>query len=168
MPEGHQTGILSLMPCKLNVERFTAVVVAQLLSRVSLRPYRLQHARLLCPPLSPSLLFNHLILCHSLFPLSSVFPSISLSQWVCIRRPKHGSVSISPSSDYSELISFRVDWFELLAVQGTQESSPEPQFKKHQFFDFQPSLGTISYFHMWLPLLAKWCLCFLKPILIGG
>ena len=76
MPEGHQTGILSLMPCKLNVERFTAVVVAQLLSRVSLRPYRLQHA----PPLSPSLLFNHLILCHSLFPLFSVFPSISLSQ----------------------------------------------------------------------------------------
>ena len=48
-----------------------------------------------------------------------------------IKWPKYWnfSFSISPSNEYLELISFRIDWFELLAVQGTQESSPAPQFK---------------------------------------
>ena len=67
---------------------------------------------------------NHLILCRSLFLLPSVFPSIrvfSSGSVLHIRWPKYWSFSfsISPSNEYSELISFRMDWFDLLAVQGT-------------------------------------------------
>ena len=68
---------------------------------------------------------NHLILCRPLLLLSSVFPSIrvfSNESALCIRWPKYWSFSISPSNDYSGLISFRIDWFELLAVQGTLKS----------------------------------------------
>ena len=67
---------------------------------------------------------NHLILCHPLL-LSSVFPSIrvfSNELVLHIRGPKCWRFSISPSIDYSELISFRIDWFDLLAVQGTLKS----------------------------------------------
>ena len=77
---------------------------------------------------------NHLFLCCPLL-LSSVFPSIkvfSSESVLCIRWPKYWSFSfsISPCNEYSGLISFRMDWFDLLAVQGTlQESSPTPQFK---------------------------------------
>ena len=66
---------------------------------------------------------NHLILCCPLFLLPSIFPSIKgLFQWVLhIRWPKHWSFSFSiiPSTEYSVLISFRIDWFDMLAVQGT-------------------------------------------------
>ena len=67
---------------------------------------------------------NHLILCRSLFLLPSVFPSIrvfSSESVLHIRWPKYWSFSfsISPSNEYSGLISFRMDWFDLLAVQGT-------------------------------------------------
>ena len=67
---------------------------------------------------------NHLILCHPLLLLPSVFPSIrvfSNESALCIRWPKYWSFSfgISPSNEYSGLISFRMDWLELLAVQGT-------------------------------------------------
>ena len=75
---------------------------------------------------------NHFILCHPLLPLPSVFPSIrvfSNESVFHIRWSKHWSFSfsfsISPSNEYSGLISFRMDWFDLLAVQGT----PTPQFK---------------------------------------
>ena len=66
---------------------------------------------------------NHLILCHPLFLLPSIFPSIrvfSSESALHIRWPKYWSFSfsISPSSEYSGLISFRIDWFELLAIQG--------------------------------------------------
>ena len=80
-------------------------------------------------------LFNHLILCHPLLLLPSIFPSIkvfSSELAVRIRWPKYWSFSfgISHSSEYSELISFRTDWFELLALQGDfQESSRKPQFE---------------------------------------
>ena len=79
---------------------------------------------------------NHLILCHPLLLLPSVFPSIrvfSNESVLPIRWPKYWSFSfsISLSNEYSGLISFRIDWFDLLAVQGmdAQESSPAPQFK---------------------------------------
>ena len=70
---------------------------------------------------------NHLILCHSLLLLPSVFPSIrvfSKESALCIRRSKDWSFSfsISPSNEYSGLISFRIDRFDLLAVQGTLKS----------------------------------------------
>ena len=68
---------------------------------------------------------NRLILCRPFLPLPSVFPSIrvfSSGSVLCIRWPKSWSFRISPSSEYSGLISFRIDWFDLLAVQGTLKS----------------------------------------------
>ena len=68
---------------------------------------------------------DHLILCQTLILLPSIFPSIrvfSTKSVLCIRWPKYGSFSISPSNEYSVLISFRVNWFDLLAVQGTLKS----------------------------------------------
>ena len=79
--------------------------------------------------------FNHLILCHPLLLLPSIFPSIRVfsdESALCIRWPKYWSFSfsISPSNEHSGLISFRMDWLDLLAVQGTLKSpSPTPQFK---------------------------------------
>ena len=80
------------------------------------------------------LLSNHVILCHPLLLLPSIFPSIrvfSKESVLPIRWPKYWSFSfsISPSNEYSGLVSFRIVWFDLLAVQGTLESSPAPQFK---------------------------------------
>ena len=77
---------------------------------------------------------NHLILCHPLLLLPSIFPSIrvfSNESVLWLRWPKYWSFSFStsPSNEYSGLISFRSDWFELLAVQGTLKTSPAPQFK---------------------------------------
>ena len=71
--------------------------------------------------------FNHLILCHPLLLLSSIFPSImvfSNESVICISWPKYWSFSftISPANEYSGLISFRMDWLDLLAVQGTLKS----------------------------------------------
>ena len=68
---------------------------------------------------------NHLILCHHLLLLPSVFPSIrvfSNELALCIRWPKHWSFGLSPSSEYSGLIFFKIDWFDLLEVQGTLKS----------------------------------------------
>jgi len=70
---------------------------------------------------------NHLILCHPLLLLPSIFPSIrvfSNEPVLCIRWPKYwsSSFSISPSSEYSGLIFFRIHWFDLLAVQGILKS----------------------------------------------
>ena len=64
---------------------------------------------------------NHLILCRPILLLPSVFPSIrifSSESVLCIRWPKYWSFSISPSNEYSRLISFRIDWFDLLTDQG--------------------------------------------------
>ena len=77
---------------------------------------------------------NHLILCHPLLLLPSIFLSIrvfSNESALLIRRPKYWSFSftISPSNEYSGLISFRIDWLDLLSVQGTQKSSPALQFE---------------------------------------
>ena len=70
---------------------------------------------------------NHLILCRPLLLLTSIFPSIrafSSESVLCIRWPKYWSFSfsISPSNEYSGLICFRMDWLDLLAVQGTLNS----------------------------------------------
>ena len=70
---------------------------------------------------------NHLILCHPLLLLPSIFPSIrvfSNESALCIRWPKYWSFSfnISPSNEHPRLISFRMDWLDLLAVQGTLKS----------------------------------------------
>ena len=95
---------------------------------------------------------NHLILCHPLLLLPSVFPSIrvfSKESALRIRWPKYWSFSFSfsPSNEYSGLISFRMDWLDLLAVQGTQESSPTSQFKNINSsvlsFPYSPTLTSI-------------------------
>ena len=78
---------------------------------------------------------NHLILCRPLLLLPSVFPSIKVfsnESTLHVRWPKYWSFSfsISPSNDHSGLISFRMDWLDLLAAQGTlKESSPAPQLE---------------------------------------
>ena len=87
---------------------------------------------------------NHRILCHPLFLLPSVFLSIrvfSNESAVCVRWPKYWSFSFSirPSNEYSGLISFRIDWFDLLAVQGTlksllQHHSSKPSILQHSAF----------------------------------
>ena len=76
---------------------------------------------------------NHLILCHPLLLLPSLFPSIrvfSNESVLPIRWPKYWSFSfsISPSNEHSGLISFRMDWLDLLAVQGTLKNPPTPPF----------------------------------------
>ena len=105
---------------------------------ISLRPHELQHARLPCPSVSPRVCsnscplspwynhclmirLNNLILCLPFLFLPSIFLSIhvfSKELAVHIRWPKYWSFSISLSNEYSGLISFRIDWFALLGVQG--------------------------------------------------
>ena len=96
---------------------------------------------------------NHLNLCHPLLLLPSIFPSIKVfsnESVLCIKWPKYGSFSfnISPSNEYSGLISFRMDWLDLLAVQVTlKESCPTPQFKSiNSAFSFlhSPTLAPIN------------------------
>ena len=77
---------------------------------------------------------NHLVLCHTHLFMPSSVASIgvfSSESTVCIRQPKYWSFSfsINPSNEYSGLISFRIDCFDLFAIQGSGESSPTPQFK---------------------------------------
>ena len=78
---------------------------------------------------------SHLILCRSLLLLPSIIPSstvFSNESVLQVRWPKYWSFSfsINSSNEYSGLVSFRIDWFDFLAVQGTlQESSPTPQFE---------------------------------------
>ena len=91
---------------------------------------------------------NHLILCYPLLLLPSIFPSIKVFSNESARHmrwPSYWSFSfsISPSSEYSGLISFRVGWFDLLAVQGTLKSL----LQHHQFFSTLPSLWFNTHIH---------------------
>ena len=110
------------------------MIVAQTLSRIQLfeTPWTEAHQAPLFSTISWSLLklisiesvmpSNHLILCCSLLLLPSIFPSIrvfSNELALQIRWPNYWSFSISPSNEYSGLISFRIDWFDLFAVRGT-------------------------------------------------
>ena len=96
---------------------------------------------------------NHLILCRPLLLLPSIFPSISIfskESVLHIRWPKYWSFSfsISSSNECSGLISFRMDWLDLIAVQGTQESSPTPQFKSINSSTLSPFYGpTLTSIH---------------------
>ena len=119
----------------------------------SLWPHRLQHARLPCPspitrgywnscPLSrwfhPTLILCLPLLLPSIFPSIRVFSNESV---LCIRWLNYWSLSftINPFNEYSGLISFRVDWLYLLAVQGTLKSLLQHHSSKH-YFNIQPSL----------------------------
>ena len=121
------------------IEVFMQFSSVQLLSHVShfATPLTAAHQDSLSFTVSQSLLklmsielvmpSNHLILCHPLLLLPSIFPSIrvfSKESVLCIRWPKYWSFSfsISPSSEYAGLISFRMDWLDLLEAQGTLKS----------------------------------------------
>ena len=98
---------------------------------------------------------NHLILCHPLLLTPSIFPSIrvfSNESALHIRWPKfwNFSFSITPSNEYSEFNSFRTDWFNLLAVQGTIRVFSRTTAQNHQFFGAHPSLRPNSHIHAWL------------------
>ena len=104
------------------------------------------------------MLSNHLILCRPLLLLPSIFPSIRVfanELALHIRWPKYWSFSISPSNEYSMLASFRVDWFDLLAFQGTSGVFSSTTVWKHQFFGFISSALWPSSHICWL--LRKGC-----------
>ena len=114
-----------------------------IMSSDSLQPHGLQHSRLPCPSQTPGAFSNSCPSSQRCHPtiLSSVIPFPSCPQssirvfsnesGLHMRWPKYWSFSIgiSPSSVHPGLISFRMDWLDLLAVQGTHKSSPAPQFK---------------------------------------
>ena len=95
---------------------------------------------------------NHVMCCHPIFLLPSVFPSIQIIFIVSalyLMWPKFWtfSFSISPSNEYSGLIFLRIDWFDLLAVQGILQSLLEHQIQKHQFFRTQIALWSNCHIH---------------------
>ena len=95
---------------------------------------------------------NHLILCHPLLLLLSIFPSIKVfsnQSVLCIRWPKYWSFSfsISTSNEYLGLISFTIDWLEILAVKGLSRIFSNITVQKHQFFGTQASLRSNSHIH---------------------
>ena len=100
------------------------------------------------------MLSNHLILWRPLLLMPSIFPSIrvfSNESALHIRWPKYWSfsLSISPSNDSSGLISFRIDWFDILTVQGTVKNLLYHHSWNHQFFSSQSSLWPSSQIHTW-------------------
>ena len=128
------------------------------------------HVHWVCDAIQPS---HPLLRCPLLFP-PSILHSIrvfSSESALCNRWPKYQSFSISPSSKYSGLISFMIDWFDLLAIQRTLKSLLQHHNWKYQLFGTQPFLWVNSHICTWLlekpqlwlsgPLSAKWCLCFL-------
>ena len=118
---------------------------------------------------------NHLILCHPLLLLPAIFPSIrvfSNESALCIRWSKYWSFSfnISPSNEHPGLISFRMDWLDLLAVQGTLKSLLQHHNSKTSILQCS-AFFTVQLSHPYMttgetialtsrPLLAKQCLCF--------
>ena len=98
---------------------------------------------------------SHLILCRPLLLPPSIFPSIrvfSNDSVIHIRWPKYWNFifSISPSNEYLGLIFFRIDWFDLRAVQGTLKSIFNTTVQKDQSFGVQLSLRSNSHIHRWL------------------
>ena len=127
-----------------STSQFSSIHFSSLVVSDSLRPHGLKDARIPCPSptpgacsnLCPSSRWCHPTISSSDIPFSSCLQSFPASGRVfskesvlCIRWPKYWSFSISPSNEYSGLISFKIDWFDLIAVQGTLESSSIPQFK---------------------------------------
>ena len=114
-------------PCLTLCNQWTAAHQASLSFTISRSLLKFMSIELVMPS-------NHLILCHPFLLPPSIFPSIrvfSNKSILCVRWPKYWSFSfsISLSSEYSGLISFRIDWFDLLAVQETLKSLLQPQFK---------------------------------------
>ena len=108
---------------------------------------------------------NHLILCCPLLLLPSIFPSIrvfSSESALCIRWPKYWSFSfsISPSNEYSGLVSLMIDWFDLLAVQGTLKSLLQHHSSKASILQCS-TLFMVQLLHLYMttgknPVLTRW------------
>ena len=97
---------------------------------------------------------NHLILCRPLLLFPPILPNIrifSSESTLCMRWPKYWSFSfrISPTNEHPGLISFRMDWLALLAVQGTLKSLLQHHSSKHQFFGIQLSSQYNAHIHTW-------------------
>ena len=139
------------------IQQSELAIVVQLLNHVQFfaTPWTVAHQASLSFTISWSflklmsiesvMLSNHLIFCHPLLLLPSVFPSIrvfSNEMALHIRRPKYWNFnfSIRPFSEYSGLISFRIDCFDLLAVQRLSRVFSSTTIQKYQFFSAQPSL----------------------------
>ena len=96
---------------------------------------------------------NQFILCHPLLLLPSILPSIrvfSNESILCIRWPKYWSVSISPSNEYSGLISFRIDWLDLLVVQGTLKIPLQHHSSKASILCCSAFFIVHPHIHTWL------------------
>ena len=115
---------------------------------------------------------NHLILCHHFLPLPSIFPNIRIfsnKSTLHIRWPKFWGFSIGPSNEYSGLISFRREWFYLLAVQGSlksllQHHSSKASILQHSaFFILQLSHSYMTTTFDCTSLVSKVMSCFLIP-----
>ena len=142
------SAVQSLSPVRLFVTPWTAARQASLSITSSGSLLKLMSIELVMSA-------NHLILCHPLLLLLSIFSSIrgfSNESALCIRWPKYWSFSfsISPSNEHSGLISFRMDWLALLAVQGTlksllQHHSSKASILQHSAF-FGPTLTSIHYY----------------------
>ena len=145
-PSGNPFNMLSslvqLISCvRLFVMSLTAAHQASLSLTNSRRLLKLMCIMLVMPS-------NHLILCCPILLPPSIFPSIKVfsnESVLHIKWPKYWSFnfSISPSNEHPGLISFRMDWLDLLAVQGTLKSLVQHHstpVQKHQFFSTQPSL----------------------------
>ena len=135
---GQLSSVQLLSHVRLFATPWTAVCQASL----SITNSRSLHKLMSIESVIPS---NHLILCHPLFllpPIPSSIRVFSNESTLHMRWPKYWSFSFSlcPANEYSGLISFRMDWFDLLAVQGTLKSLLQHHSSKHQFFRTQPSL----------------------------
>ncbi|CAN0561297.1 unnamed protein product [Rangifer tarandus platyrhynchus] len=140
-PLNHQ--LLNTVLCSVLVAPWTAAHQASL-------PFTISRGLLKLMSIESVMPSNHLLLCHPLLLLPSIFPSIrvfSNESTLCIRWPKYCSFSfnVSPSNEHPGLISFRVDWLDLLAVQGTlksllqHHSSKASIFQRSAFFIVQLS-----------------------------
>ena len=139
--------VQSLSHVQLFVTPWTAAHQASLSITNSWSPPKPMSIELVMPS-------NHLILCRPLFLLHSIFSSIrvfSNESALRIRWPKYWSFSfsISLSNEYPGLISFRMDWLDLLAVQGTLRVIPNITVQKHQFFSAQLSSQSNLHIHTW-------------------
>ena len=167
---------------KMRTVQFSHSVVSY-----SLQPHELQHARPPCPSPTPEVHLNsrpssrwchhHLTLCRPLFLLPPIPPSIrvfSNESTLRMRWPKYWSLSFSiiPSKEHPGLISFRMDWLDLLAVQGTLKSLLQHHSSKASIL-WHSAFFTVQLSHLYVTtgktialtiygrLWAKYCLCFL-------
>ena len=138
--------VQSLSPAQLFATPWPTARQASLLFTISQSLLKLMSIESVMP-------FNDLILCCSLLLLPSIFRSIrvfSNELALCIRWPKCWSFSlnIGPSIEYSGLISLRIDWLDLLAVQGLSRVFSSTRIQKYKFFNAEPSLWSNSHIHI--------------------